>query len=215
MATKQKITALAGIGVIVIITVLLALPFQTPMVFAHCDTMSGPVIKAAQKALESEDIKPVLIWVRKNDEAEIKKAFEKTLAVRKLNPEARELADMYFFETLVRVHRAGEGAPYTGVKPAGTEIEPAVALADKALDTGSADTLVKEITNHIAQGIKERFNGAIEKKKHLNESVEAGREYVEAYVTFVHYVEGIHLAARSKANHHESENTDEKGRHKH
>lgn len=40
----------------------------------------------------------VLIWVQKKDEAEIKMAFEKTMAMRRLSPEAREFADMYFFE---------------------------------------------------------------------------------------------------------------------
>src|SRR6187402_881198 len=75
---------------------------------AHCDGMDGPVVKAAQKALDDGNVNLVLIWVQKNDEAEIKNAFEKALAVRKLNNEAKELADLYFFETLVRIHRAGE-----------------------------------------------------------------------------------------------------------
>ena len=84
--------------------------------FAHCDGMDGPVISAAKNALDTEDINLVLFWVQKKDETELKKAFQKTMAVRKLNPEAKELADMYFFETLVRIHRAGEGEPYTGIK---------------------------------------------------------------------------------------------------
>jgi hypothetical protein len=88
-------------------------------VFGHCDGMDGPVVQAAQRALAKGDVNLVLIWVQANDEAEIRKVFAKTLAVRKLNPEARELADLYFFETLVRIHRAGEGALYTGLKPAG------------------------------------------------------------------------------------------------
>lgn len=53
----------------------------------------------------------VLIWVQKTDEDEVKKAFQKTLAVRKLNPQAKELADTYFFETLIRIHRAENGHP--------------------------------------------------------------------------------------------------------
>ena len=81
--------------------------------FAHCDGIDGPVISAAKNALDTEDINLVLFWVKKKDEAELKKAFQKTMVVRKLNPEAKELADMYFFETLVRIHRAGEGEPYT------------------------------------------------------------------------------------------------------
>lgn len=86
---------------------------------AHCDGMDGPVVKAARAALETHDPRLVLIWVQKKDEAEVRQAFQSTLAVRDLSPEAKELADRYFFETLVRLHRAGEGAPYTGLKPAG------------------------------------------------------------------------------------------------
>jgi Family of unknown function (DUF6448) len=82
----------------------------------HCDGMDGPVVKAAQKALEAGNVNLVLIWVQKADEVEVRKAFDQTITVRKLGPEARALADRYFFETLVRLHRAGEGAPYTGLK---------------------------------------------------------------------------------------------------
>ena len=84
---------------------------------AHCDGLDGPVVTAARKALESGNVNLVLIWVQKNDEAEIASAFQKTLSVRKLNAQVKDLADTYFFETLVRVHRAGEGEPYTGLKP--------------------------------------------------------------------------------------------------
>jgi len=100
---------------------------------AHCGGMDGPVVKAAQKKLAETNINLVLIWVQKHDETQIKQAFEKTHAVRKLNPEARELADMYFFETLVRIHRAGEGAPFTGLKPAGTELTEKFAEVDRAV----------------------------------------------------------------------------------
>jgi hypothetical protein len=139
--------------------------------------------------------------VQKKDEEEIKKAFENTLAVRKLSPQAKELADMYFFETLVRIHRTAEGASYTGLKPAGS-VEPPIAAADKALESGSVNDLVKEITDVVSAGIRERFNHAVEAKKHTDESVEAGREYVKAYVEFVHYVEGLHLAAAKDTAHH-------------
>ena len=89
---------------------------------AHCDGLDGPVVKAAQRALETRNPALVLIWVQEKDEPEIRKAFEQTLAVRELCPQARELADRFFFETLVRVHRAGEGAPFTGLKPAGRDL---------------------------------------------------------------------------------------------
>jgi hypothetical protein len=167
----------------------------------HCDTLDGPVVTTAKTALEKGDVTPVLKWVSKEYENEIRDLFKKTLAVRGKSPEAKELADMYFFETLVRLHRAGEGAPYTGLKPAGA-VEPPVAAADKALEMGNVDGLVKNITDHTAAAIRERFNRVIETKKHMDESVEAGREYVEAYIEFTHYVERLHLTAHGAPGHH-------------
>jgi len=192
------------------------LPFLVPFVFAHCDTEDGPVVKSAKKALETGNVDSVLVWTKKDDEAEIRRAFEKTLSVRKLNPQVQELADRYFFETLVRVHRAGEGEPYTGIKPAGAEVEPGIAAADKAIESGTVDNLVKEISTQLANGIRERFNHVVERKKHKEKSVEAGREYVEAYVTFIHYVERLHLAVSSEGAHHsEIEVEEPKGHHEH
>lgn len=177
-------------------------PFSIPFVFAHCDTMDGPVVKAAREALEKGDVSFVLIWVQKEDEAEIKKAFERTLTVRKLDQQAKELADMYFFETLVRIHRAGEGEPYTGIGPAGTKVEPGISAADKAVQTGSIDNLVKEVTEDIARGMRERFNGMMENRKHSGDSVEAGRRYVGSYVSFIHYVEKLNWAASGSGFNH-------------
>jgi hypothetical protein len=169
--------------------------------FAHCDTLDGPVVQAARIALEKGDVRPLLNWVQADDEKEIRVAFQKTLAVRAKGAEAKELADMYFFETLVRIHRAGEGAPYTGLKP-GEAVDPAVALADKALERGSVDKLVDVLTKAMANGIRERFQDASETQKHANDSVVAGREFVEAYVIFTHYVEGLHAIIKGSGGHH-------------
>jgi len=176
--------------------------FFTKNLYAHCDTLEGPVVESARKALVSGDITPLLKWVAADDEQMIRTAFQKTLEVRKLGTQARDLADMYFFETLVRIHRAGEGAPYTGLKP-GTAVDPAVALADKALESGSVDKLVNILTDATAKGIRERFQQALKVKKHADESVDAGREFVEAYVIFTHYVEGLHSKIKSASEHHE------------
>jgi hypothetical protein len=167
---------------------------------AHCDTMDGPVVKTAQAALEKGNITPVLKWVKPAQEAQVRAAFQKTLAVRGLGPEARDLADKYFFETLVRLHREGEGAPYTGLKPAGA-VEPVVAASDKALEAGSVEELTKEVTQLVAEGIRHRFTETMEKKQHADENVAAGREFVEAYVEFVHYVERLHTDATGPAEH--------------
>jgi hypothetical protein len=159
-------------------------------VLAHCDTLDGPVVIDARAALEQKEITPVLKWVSAENEPEIRAAFTQTLAVRQIDPAALDLADRYFFETLVRVHRAGEGAPYTGLKPAGM-VEPVIAKADRALEQGNVDALAKTIATHVEAGLRERFAHTLETRKHAAESVAAGRESVAAYVTYVHYVEGI------------------------
>lgn len=178
--------------------------------FAHCDTLDGPVVQTARIALEKGDVTPLLKWVQADDEKEIRVAFQITLAVRAKGAEAKELADMYFFETLVRIHRAGEGAPYTGLKP-GEAVDPAIALADKALETGSVNKLVDVLTKAMANGIRERFQHALETQKHADESVSAGREFVETYVSFTHYVEGLHAIIKGSGGHHSEGAKDHSG----
>lgn len=187
--------------------------FPVP-ILAHCDTLDGPVVKAAQKALTEKNVNFVLIWVKKEHEQEIQKAFEKTLSVRKLSPEAQELADMHFFETLVRVHRAGEGAPYTGLKLAGQALDPAIEAAEKALNAGSLESLQKFLGNKMERGIEERFRNVLHKKSFDKNNVEAGREYVEAYVIYIHYVEGVY-SPEKKAEHEHSHGVHEAKTHEH
>jgi len=207
----SKTYTLPGLLAILLVLAFFAAEKVTP----HCDTMDGPVITEAKIALEKGNVTPVLKWVRKEDEPEIKKAFEKTLGVRKLSPQAKDLADMYFFETLVRVHRAAEGAGYTGLKPAG-QVEPVIAAADKAIATGSLDDLAKEISTLIISGMRQRFERVMKTKKHIDDSVEAGREYVEAYVKFVHYVERLHNdALGTAAPHAEAEGKKPQPEHQH
>ena len=188
-------------GVLVLSLLALTIFATSQSAYAHCDTLDGPVVKEARVAIDKGDITALLKWVRPADEKELRDAFDMTLAVRAKGAKARELADMYFFENLVRIHRAGEGAPYTGLKP-GVSIDPAVALADKALEGGSIDKLVNVLTNAMGKGIRERFQHAKETRKHANESVEAGREFVESYVIFTHYVEGLHTDVKGKSGHH-------------
>lgn len=191
MGVKSLFAALFTLGCIALIS---------NNAFAHCDTLDGPVIQDARIALEKGDVTPVLKWVNKEAEPEIQSAFDEALRQRKADQES---ADMKFFEILVRVHRAGEGADFTGLKPAGA-IEPAVAKADKAIQKGSVDELASKIGNVVTNGIKERFIKLMETKKHMDESVEAGREYVAAYVEYVHYIEGIHnIASGGAAHQHE------------
>lgn len=185
-----------------VVTAALGAILTARPVLAHCDTADGPVVAAARVALARGDVTPVLKWVKPEAESEIRAGFARALAVRGKGPEARALADQFFFENLVRIHRAGEGAPYTGILPAGTPVEPAIALADQSLDSGDAEKLVKAITRHVEEGIRERFTRAAAAKKEADASVSAGREFVEAYVELTHYVERLHLDATSSAAHH-------------
>lgn len=182
-----------------------ALLFAAGPASAHCDGLDGPVVKAARQALDSGNVNRVLIWVQQDDAAQIKDAFRKAQDVRQLNPSARELADNYFFETLVRVHRAGEGAPYTGIKPAGRDLGPAVPAGDKALETGSVGPLAKLLTQAVHNSVDGQFRDVIAKKDFKADDVAAGQEYVKAYVEYIHSVERIYEAAASPAHGHSQE----------
>lgn len=188
---KTRNTLLAAL------TLAAALAWAAPAQ-AHCDTLDGPVVSAARQALDTGNVNLVLVWVQQTDEAEIRNAFQKARAVRKGGGEARDLADTYFFETLVRVHRAGEGAAYTGLKPAGV-VEPPVAAADKAIATGKPQELAKLISARVEKGLHGHFDQVMAKKRYNPNDVEAGRAYVSAYVEFVHYAERLYDAAETLA----------------
>ena len=187
---------------LLIVMVVGVLLMTATLARAHCDTEDGPVVSDAKAALASGDLTPVLKWVRPADEPEIRTAFTTTLAVRGNGDASRKLADTWFFETLVRIHRAGEGAPYTGLKPAGAPVDPAIGLSDRALGSGNADALVNALTSHLAEGLRTRFRKASELQKHAEDSVAAGRAYVAAYVEFVHYAERLHQAVVTPAHAH-------------
>jgi hypothetical protein len=189
---------ITGGGLGLLCSLLLALP---PLAWGHCDTLDGPVVVDARAALAKGDPAPVLKWVPASGEAEVRDAFAKTMAVRGKGKDVQEFADRSFFETLVRVHRASEGAPYTGLKAAGAEEETIVA-ADKALETGKVDELVKLVTEAVEHGIRHRFEQTAERKKHAEHDVEHGRAYVAAYVDFIHYGERIYQDAVHPPSHH-------------
>ena len=162
-----------------------------PALLAHCDALDGPVVLAAQRALEGGDVTPVLRWVRAEDEPAIREAFALATKVRSEGEAAEKLAGTYFFETVVRIHRQGEGAPYTGLKPAGM-IDPPIAHADKALREKSIEAMVQHATEELASGLRRRYQRVNETAAHADDGVEAGREWVEAYVDYVHFIERMH-----------------------
>ncbi len=168
--------------------------------FAHCDSMDGPVITEAKNALAKGDVTPLLKWVPAADEEKIKVVFDQVIPVRNLGSQAQELADRQLFATLVEVHRASEGAPYSGIKPAGG-IDPAVMAADLALENGNIDDLVARITHKFEENVRERFTTALQTKARSEESIVDGREFVKEYVQYVHYVEAVHNAVAAAGEH--------------
>jgi hypothetical protein len=169
---------------------------------AHCDGLDGPVVTAARAALATGDVDRVLISVRPADEAESRASFAHTLEVRKLGPEAQALADRFSFETQVRSHRAGQGAPFTGLAAAGRDLGPAIPAADRALASGGPESLSPSRRGrapraprtlgksaHDAEPRRARRGASTRTTRSLDaHDVAAGRAYVASYVTFVHWV---------------------------
>ncbi len=188
--------------VVVSSIVLAALLLTPPAARAHCDTLSGPVVRDARLALAKGNVTPVLKWVKPEAEAEIRTAFRKTIAARVTGGEAQDVADTWFFETLVRVHRAGEGAPFTGLKPGGSDLPHLVVAADRALDGEVApDELASHLASLVAAGVKARLSAAAAKLRNAGTSVADGRAFVEAYVDYVHYVEALANLASGSPSH--------------
>ena len=193
---QVEVKAARSLNTLIVVTALtvILLPLGA---LAHCDSMDGPVVKAAQNALATRNVNFVLIWVQKENESEVSDAFKQTLKVRRFGRDARLLADKYFFETIVRLHRAGEGEPYTGLKPAGTNIVPIIRLLDGAIDSGSAARLLNEVPIAAKADVEEQFRQVIGLKKYDINNFEAGRRYVKSYVTFIHHVEELYETSHS------------------
>lgn len=186
---------------------LFGLAFAPMSAQAHCDAVDGPVAAAAVKALDTANVNLVLPYAPAQAEPELTAAFEQALAVRGKGPDAKALADRYFMETAVRLHRAGEGAPYIGLQPAGTDFGPAIPAAEKALETGKTDDLTTLMSEQVTHGIADRFSDAVAHRSATKEptaatEVEAARERVSAELAFIGYVEGIYLATKG-GNHAE------------
>lgn len=178
---------------------LLAIPLSSTPASAHCDTMNGPVVTAARAALEAGDPNLVLHWVGPDDEAAVRSAFQHTMAVRGLGPEAKALADRYFFETVVRIHRASEGAPYTGLTDAAPE--PIIIATDRALERDDSTELEQQLVGAVTAGLARRFSAARAARDFRPGDVAGGRAFVAAYVSLTHWVEGMFTIAQEAGEH--------------
>ena len=170
---------------------------------AHCDTMDGPAVKDGRKALETENINYAYKQIFEEYEEELKENFESSLKVRTLGADAQEVADRWFLENFVRIHRAGEGASYDGLKPSGSNVDPVVVAADESIELGNMSPLKGLVTEEEYHALEEKFNKAIALKDFDIDDVKASRAYVEAYVTFFKMAEGEeHGHGHDHGHHH-------------
>ena len=154
--------------------------------------MDGPVVVAARRALDAVDVDVILPYVHADGEPEVREAFERALKARALGGEARDVADRWFFETAVRVHRAGEGAPFTGLTPAGRDVGPVIPVAERALETGSVDELVEVLCAAARGEVARRHGHAMALKQHVGNGVAEAREYVEAMLGLQVWAHGVY-----------------------
>lgn len=157
---------------------------------AHCDTEDGPAVNDGRKALQTRNINHALKWILPEGEAELLPIFDKAIKVRALSADAAEVADRYFLENLVRIHRAGEGASYEGIKPTGTMLDPRVVAADQAMESGELKPLLALIPAEKHEELQRRFDRARALQQFDVDDVVAGRAYIAAYVSFFKYAEG-------------------------
>lgn len=143
----------------------------------HCDSLDGPVITAATAALTAGNVELILPFVPEDAEEEVRAAFERTRAAQAEGGHfTHEVGELYFFDTVVRLHRAGEGAPFTGLKPAGLDVGPVIPLAEQAIETRSIDDLYEFLSAELQRQLQrriERINAlsagatTVERRKHV------------------------------------------------
>lgn len=187
MHAMKSIMKKSMLGIVAAVGIMVMSPLTAS---AHCDTMEGPTVADGFKAMDTNNINYVLKWVQPKYEKEITEKFNLSMKVKDLSPNAKVLAEQYFFSELVRVHRAGENAPFDGLKPYGTPIDEKVKAADKSIEVGNLSPLEGLIEKEKMPELKERFERVMSLKNFDVNNVEAGREYIEAYVMFFKFAEG-------------------------
>lgn len=169
---------------------------------AHCDSYDGPVIQEALHALETGEVAPLLKWVDEKDEKEIVSLFDKAVALKSGDSGSYEIVKKHFLETLVRIHRESEGAPFTGLKPAGS-VTPVVQMADQSIESGDAKILTEKLMAHLQKEIQTKFAHLHKAEQTKENSVEDGRKYVAAYVEYTHFLEAVHDIIAGEGGHAE------------
>src|SRR5690554_4589152 len=188
-----------SLGKAVFLLAAMMLVFTVPT-YAHCDSYDGPVIQDAMKALSEENVSFVMKWIESGHEAEITNLFNKTVNLKNGDAEIYGIVEKHFLETLVRYHRETEGAPFTGLKPAGSTA-PIVQMADNSIQDRDVKSLLTNLDNHIREVITEKYKKVATLREVKDNSIAEGRAYVAAYVDYTHTLEAIE-AVMAHGSHH-------------
>jgi hypothetical protein len=164
----------------------------------YYDTMDGPIVTAAELALEMENVNYVLPFVKKEFETELKEAFDNAVIVRELSGEAAEVADQWFFETAVRLHMVGVGKPYTGIKHSGLNREHIILKAYSAIENQDKTALETLLLDSLREAIETRFEVTISKKDYDVNDIDAAREYMNFERDFVEFCNELLELIKSK-----------------
>lgn len=169
----------------------------------HCDSLDGPVVQAARRALDSGDVDAVLPYVPQRAEDEVRTVFGAVVAVRDEGVDTRDVADRHFFETVVRLHRDGEGAPFTGLKPAGLDHGPVIPVAERAIETGEGHELISVLTDRVVDEVRKRLGHVTELKQKAAEpgaTVADKRAYVSAMLGLQVWSNNLYRATAAAAH---------------
>jgi hypothetical protein len=175
----------------------------------HCDSLDGPVATAARHALEQDAVEVVLAYVPASAEDEVRSTFEAVLPVRRLGHEARLVAERLFLETVVRLHREGEGAPFTGLRPAGLDVGPVIPLAERAIELGDAAPVDTFLAGVLHDELHRRLAQVTELAARRTNSVADDRAYVSAMLGFEVYSHHVFQAMHTDVHEHSSSEANE------
>jgi hypothetical protein len=112
----------------------------------------------------------------------------------------REVADRYFFETVVRLHRAGEGAPFTGLKPAGLDVGPIIPVAEKAIENRTPGPLEDALITALRGEVATRFEHLEHLRAGAHRGLAGARAYVSAMLGLQVWAHGVHQAMMAPAH---------------
>ena len=130
--------------------------------------------------------------------------------MRTLSQQTRSLADEAFLEAAIRLHREGEGACYTGVKPAGIDYGPVIPAAEHAVETGDLVKLRAILVDEIDHALRERLVVVQKLPKSSKDpkeakDVPAARKRVSAELDFITFAESIRQAALGRFAKHDAD----------